>query len=118
MADQPKRGRGMLRAAGRATFSLLRETQKRAKLGSMHLPITLHPNHKQAIVLPLGAPEEVVAAQAEPVELRLRRSPRRPVPSAVAWALPSAASRGYATPWSVSGRRRLSSRKRSNAHRF
>jgi hypothetical protein len=57
----------MLRAAGRATFSLLRETQKRAKLGSMHLPIALHPRQQQAIVLPLGAPEEVVAAQAEPV---------------------------------------------------
>jgi hypothetical protein len=69
MRKEPKRARGVLRAAGRATVSLLRETQRRAKLGSMHLPIALQPNHQQAIVLPLGAPEEEVAAQAEPVEV-------------------------------------------------
>ena len=116
MPDERKRGGGMLRAAGRATFSLLRETQKRAKLGSMHLPIALHPRQPQPIVLPLGAPEEVIAAQAEPVEA----APPVTQETRALRSRLAASERRIArlrTPWSVSGRPRPSSRQRLSGHR-
>jgi len=43
----------VLGSAGRTAVKLLRQTRTRAKLGSLHLPITLHGFRQQTILLPV-----------------------------------------------------------------
>lgn|GEM_PF-3468845 len=50
MAERPRRG--MLRSAGRGALTVLRRTTIRAKLGSLHLPLDLHPGRQRTILLP------------------------------------------------------------------
>ena len=54
MAEPPRRG--MLRTAGRGALTVLRRTTLRAKLGSLHLPMDLHPGRQRTILLPPSAP--------------------------------------------------------------
>jgi len=42
----------MLRTAGRGALTVLRRTTLRAKLGSLHLPMDLHPGRQRTILLP------------------------------------------------------------------
>ncbi len=55
----------MLGNAGRTAVKLLRQTRTRAKLGSLHLPITLHGFRQQTILLPVPGGDNTVP-QAEP----------------------------------------------------
>jgi len=60
VAERPRRG--MLRSAGRGALTVLRRTTIRAKLGSLHLPLDLHPGRQRAILLP---PSPAMAAGGE-----------------------------------------------------
>jgi hypothetical protein len=62
LADQKDQRSGMLGSAGRTAVKLLRQTRTRAKLGSLHLPITLHGFRQQTILLPVP----VAAGPARP----------------------------------------------------
>ncbi len=57
VAEGSDRKPGVLGTAGRKAFKLLRQTRTRAKLGSLHLPISLHPLRQQPIVLPVSNTE-------------------------------------------------------------
>ena len=50
MAERPRRG--VLRSAGHGALTVLRRTTLRAKLGSLHLPLDLHPGRQRTILLP------------------------------------------------------------------
>jgi hypothetical protein len=63
VADEKQRRPGIV-AAGRSAVALLRSTGHRAKLGTLHLPISLHPR-AQPIVLPSG-PSEVSRDSDQP----------------------------------------------------
>lgn len=65
MAERPEQRPGILGSAGRTAAQLLRRTRTRAKLGSLHLPIsfTFRP---QAILLPVP-PEEEATPTPEPL---------------------------------------------------
>lgn len=52
MAEDGGRRPGVLQSAGRSAISLLRHTRQRAKMGTLHLPISLHPQRQPSIVLP------------------------------------------------------------------
>ncbi|MDB5075836.1 MAG: hypothetical protein JWO42_2015 [Chloroflexi bacterium] len=60
-----KHRRPSIVSAGRSAVALLRTTGHRAKLGSLHLPISLHPLRQQPIVLP-SSPLEPVSDADEP----------------------------------------------------
>lgn len=53
LADQKDQRSGVLGNAGRTAVKLLRQTRTRAKLGSLHLPLTLHGFRQQTILLPV-----------------------------------------------------------------
>ena len=58
---EKSRSRTVLKSAGRTALTVLRQTKQRAKLGTLHLPIDLHPLRQKSIVL--SAP----TAELEPV---------------------------------------------------
>ncbi|MGH2345570.1 MAG: hypothetical protein ACRDG4_10120 [Chloroflexota bacterium] len=60
MAERKDRQSGVLGSAGRSAVQLLRRTGTRAKLGSLHLPLTLHGFRQQPIIL--AAPRDDDAA--------------------------------------------------------
>jgi hypothetical protein len=70
----------MLRSAGRTALTVLRQTKQRAKLGSMHLPLDLHPLRPRAIVLPpLGPDVQTLPGTEPPIPpIRLPASPPAP----------------------------------------
>lgn len=67
MAERPEQRPGILGSAGRTAAQLLRRTRTRAKLGSLHLPIsfTFRP---QPILLPVPPEEEATPAPESPSE--------------------------------------------------
>ena len=70
MATHERRD-GVLKTAGRGALTVLRKTRQRTKLSSLHLPIPLHPQRQQTILLREGAPEPLPGdAAASPVPFR------------------------------------------------
>ena len=55
VADRRDHKSGVLGSAGRTAAKLLRQTRTRAKLGSLHLPITFQGFGRQTIVLPVSS---------------------------------------------------------------
>jgi hypothetical protein len=58
VAKKGDRETGVLGSAGRTAVKLLRQTRTRAKLGSLHLPITFQGFGRQAIVLPVPSGDD------------------------------------------------------------
>jgi hypothetical protein len=83
VTDRGKLRKGFVGAAGRTAFALLRTTSRRAKLGTLHLPIGLHPGRQEPILLPqqvhpqaapATAPERLEPTTALTPEVRALRS--------------------------------------------
>jgi len=72
VADRKDHGSGVLGSAGRTAAKLLRQTRTRAKLGSLHLPITFQGFGRQTIVLPVPSgdapPDPTTPEAGEPPE--------------------------------------------------
>jgi hypothetical protein len=54
--EGPRERRSIVGAAGRTAVALLRSTGHRAKLGSLHLPLALHPSRPEPLLLPIEGP--------------------------------------------------------------
>ena len=81
----------VLRSAGRKALAVLRHTRQRAKLGTLHLPLDLHPSRQDGILLPPAAAEPLPAPASNDgaAPSRATEDSRRPRPSEETRALRS-----------------------------
>jgi hypothetical protein len=74
--DKPHGPRSLVGAAGRTAVALLRSSRRRAKLGSLHLPLSLNPLRQSAIA-PAPAPRQL-RREAEPAVVDVPRPALNP----------------------------------------
>ena len=75
MSDRDSERRGLVGVAGRTAVALLRTTGRRANLGGLHLPISLHPHRHEAIAVPEEARGEEAPSSIEQSDTRTAAPP-------------------------------------------
>ena len=118
MSDRDSERKGLVGAAGRTAVALLRTTGRRAKLGGLHLPISLHPHRHEAIAVPEETGSEEAPSSIDQSDARI--SAPSPVFSVEVRALRSklaAAERRNARLRSALQRQRLAMARAEEAQR-